>query len=287
MTTQTHCLSLAVTCLVTLGALRADDARTRSEPRLADRSDVLLICDFEREDWWRAWGAKEQPVNTTLVEGEKAFGGRGKSLQVTVARSDHMGTSFAYRFRDRIGSEPDEIYFRYCIKFDPDWRNATSDGKLPGISGTYGKAGWGGRKVDGTDGWSARGLFKTRSGGDSTAIGYYCYHADMRGKYGEHWEFKPRLEHGRWYCVEQYCKLNTPGAEGAQGRKDGILRGWIDGELAFEKTDIRFRDVDTLKIEEVWVNVYHGGATPVPKEDIHLYLDNMAIARKPIGPVQR
>jgi len=45
--------------------------------------------------------------------------------------------------------------------------------------------GWGGRKVNGSDGWSARGLFETRNGADSTAIGFYCYHADMRGRYGE------------------------------------------------------------------------------------------------------
>ena len=66
---------------------------------------------------------------------------------------------------------------------------------------------------------------------------------------------------------------------------DGILRGWIDGQVAFEKNDIRFRDVDSLKIEEVWVNVYHGGERTVPNEDIHLYLDNLVIARQPIGPL--
>jgi len=42
---------------------------------------------------------------------------------------------------------------------------------------------------------------------------------------------------------------------------------------------------DSLKIEEVWVNVYHGGETPVPNEDIHLYLDNLVIARHSIGPL--
>jgi hypothetical protein len=129
-------------------------------------------------------------------------------------------------------------------------------------------------------------LYVTKLGDDSTAIGYYCYHADMRGKYGEHWTFTPRLRHGRWYCVEQYCKLNTPGPPGEKGRNDGVLRGWIDGAPAFEKADIRFRDVDALKIEDVWVNVYHGGATPVPPADIHLYLDNLVIARRPIGPVK-
>ena len=28
-------------------------------------------------------------------------------------RGEHMGTTFAYRFRDRLGAEPDEIDFRY------------------------------------------------------------------------------------------------------------------------------------------------------------------------------
>jgi hypothetical protein len=217
------------------------------------------------------------------VSGAPAFGGNGQSLQVTVPRGEHTGTSFAFEFREQIGAEPEEIYF---LKFDPDWKHATSGGKLPGISGTYGRAGWGGRKVNGADGWSARGLYETRNGADQTAIGFYCYHADMRGRYGENWRFQPRLTHGRWYCVEQYCKLNTVGNDGGPGRNDGVLRGWIDGQLAFEKTDIRFRDVPTLKIEEVWVNVYHGGATPVPKEDIHLCLDNLVISRQPIGPLQ-
>ncbi len=256
-----------------------------SVPSAGAESDVLLSCDFETEEWWRALGARSMPQNTARVTGSNAFAGQRHSLQVTVQRGQHMGTSFNYRFRERIGQEPEEIYFRYYLKFDEDWKNATSDGKLPGISGTYGRAGWGGRRVNGRDGWSARGLFKTRHGENDSSIGFYTYHADMRGRYGEHWSFQPRLEHGRWYCVEEYCKLNTPGEEGQQGKRDGILRGWIDGRLAFEKTDIRFRDVPTLKIEEVWINVYHGGATSVPREDIHLYLDNLVISRGPIGPL--
>ena len=237
----------------------------------------MLACDFEDDDWWRAWGEKEAPRNTERVEAKEAHGGQGKSLRVTVRRGDHYGTSFAYKFRDRIGSEPEEIYFQYDLKFDRDWSNATSGGKLPGISGTYGRAGWGGRKVNGRDGWSARGLFVSGKGRDNSAIGFYCYHADMRDKYGDDLIFTPRLEHGRWYRVEMHCKLNTP------GRNDGVLRGWIDGAPAFERSDLRFRDVDSLKIEEVWVNVYHGGEEPVPGKDIHLDLDNLVISRRPIA----
>lgn len=243
---------------------------------LAPTEDVLLSCDFEQPDWYRAWGENKVPVHTELIEGKEAFGGRGKSLKVTVPKGDHMGTSFYYKFRERTGSEPEEMYFRYHVKFDPDWKNATFGGKMPGFGGTYGKAGWGGRKVNGTDGWSARGHFDHPSA-DTVSIGFYCYHVEQKTKFGDMWDFKPNLKYGVWYCVDEYCKLNTP------TKKDGILRGWIDGQLAFERTDIRFRDVDTLKIEDIWVNVYHGGATPVPKEDIHLYLDNIVISRKPIS----
>ena len=73
----------------------------RQELGLAGRSDILLYCDFEDEEWWPAWGCTKQPVNTGMVEGKAAFGGKGKSLRVTVPRRDHMGTTFSYKFRER------------------------------------------------------------------------------------------------------------------------------------------------------------------------------------------
>ncbi len=42
-------------------------------------------------------------------------------------------------------------------------------------------------------------------------------------------------------------------------------------------------DTEALKIEQVWMNVYHGGTKPSPY-DQHLYIDNVVIARKYIGP---
>jgi hypothetical protein len=43
--------------------------------------------------------------------------------------------------------------------------------------------------------------------------------------------------------------------------------------------------VDTLKIEQIWMNVYHGGTTPSPR-DQHLYVDNVVVAKKYIGPMR-
>jgi hypothetical protein len=114
------------------------------------------------------------------------------------------------------------------------------------------------------------------------AVGTYAYHADMAGKFGDGWEWMNGglglLERNRWYCIEQHLKLNTPRIN------DGIFRSWIDDRLAFEKRDVRVRDVSSIKIQRVWMNVYHGGIVAAP-DDMHLYIDNVVIAHTRIGCV--
>jgi hypothetical protein len=46
-----------------------------------------------------------------------------------------------------------------------------------------------------------------------------------------------------------------------------------------------YRTVDALKIEQIWMNVYHGG-TAVSPYDQHLYVDNVVVARQYIGPMR-
>jgi hypothetical protein len=196
--------------------------------------------------------------------------------------------SLTYKFQKENGYEPEEIYFRYYLRFADDWDQTVQGGKMPGISGTYGVAGWGGRRSDGTNGWSARGAFhRSIPDGNPLAgthpIGTYCYHADQEGPYGNVWlwqnGYRGYLMKNRWYGIEQYLRMNSP------GERDGVLRAWVDGRLAFEKTDIRFRHTDRLKIEQIWMNVYHGGKKPSPY-DQHLFVDNVVIARDYIGPMK-
>ena len=249
-------------------------------PAVAD-SPVVFRCDFENQAWWKDWGLRSAARNAQLVgedEGNRFAPHRGKALRIRIAEGSNYGTSLEYRFKKQTGSEPEEIYFRYYLRLGDDWDPKTG-GKFPGFGGTYGRAGWGGRPVDGTDGWSARGLFLGREAG-KTPVGFYCYHADMKGKYGSNWrwdvEGRGRLENNRWYCIEQYAKMNTP------GKNDGILRAWIDGELAFDKTDVRMRDTDRLKIEFIWFNLYHGGSKAAAA-DHHIYIDDVVISRRRIG----
>jgi hypothetical protein len=241
----------------------------------AAASAPLFTCDFESPGWYSEWGLdKPEPTLSTIAE-EPAlkFEPQGSNL----------GCNLQYRFLKRTGSEPEEIWMRYYLRFADDWDPAAQGGKLPGISGTYGRAGWGGRPVNGHDGWSARGLFSRFANGE-TPIGFYCYHVDMRGKYGSGWVWdRDRLgylRNNRWYAIEQHVRLNSPGMH------DGVLRAWIDGRLAFEKTDVRLRDTANLRIEAVWMNVYQGGTNPAASDD-HLYLDDVAISRSPIGLAPR
>lgn len=145
--------------------------------------------------------------NLSLVDG--GVDG-GKALRVKVQGDGHYGTSIAYRFRDAGLEEPDELYARYYVKFGKAW-DPGRGGKLPGISGTYGRAGWGGRPVDGTNGWSARmGFRKSKVRKGETQVYFYTYHADMKGQYGSnfYWDIQDRgsLANDRWYCIETYVR---------------------------------------------------------------------------------
>jgi hypothetical protein len=252
--------------------------------------DVLMATGFESAFWGSDWTYVSPRGSFDRVDAAPNLGFRplhGHALQVKIGRGENLGLDMGYKFADKLGSEPDEVYFRYYLRLASDWRPSPDGGKLPGISATYGNTGWGGRKADGRTGWSMRGLFFRTPQADSpyhdlTPVGTYAYHADMEDYWGDAWAWsgngRALLERNRWYCIEQYFKVNQ------LGRKDGVMRAWIDGYPVFEKTDIRVRDIASIRIEQIWMNVYYGGTAPAPS-DLHLFIDNVVIARKYIGPM--
>ena len=269
------CLALiALTCANPLsGGVSVDQAQ--------NNSDVFFFEGFEDEDYARHFTDVSHPQNLTLEQG--GFGG-DRCLRVRVNGDDHYGTSISYRFAKRDEDEPEALYARYYLKLGSNW-DPGRGGKLPGIAGTYGKAGWGGRKVNGSDGWSARmGFQRSKVREDETQVYFYTYHADMQGTYGDNllWDIENRgsLKNEQWYCIEACIKMNTP------GENDGLMRGWVDGALAMERTDIRFRDIPDLKIEGFWMNLYYGGKWSSP-QDMDVYFDNVALSYKPIGPADK
>jgi hypothetical protein len=250
--------------------------------------DVLMATGFESPSWRAAWSYVSARSHVDVVARDEARRFEpflGKALRVEIPKGDNFGLDMGFDFKDKLGYEPEEVYFRYYLRLADDWIPTVDGGKLPGLAGTYGKAGWGGRRADPLTGWSMRGSFNRAPSPANplygqTAISTYAYHAEMEDKFGDQWYWTRDglglLQRNRWYCLEQYFRVNAPGS------RDGMLRAWIDGALAFEKTDVYVRDADSLKIERVWMDVYHGG-TATAARDLHLYIDNVVVARKPIG----
>ena len=241
--------------------------------------NVFFFEDFEENNYEKHFSRSSRAKNRQLVSGNMVFNGT-KSLRIAVNKHSNYGTSMSYRFADAGMPEPTELYSRYYLRFDKSWDASRANGKIPGPAGRYGRGGWGGRTSNGKNGWSARMLSsKSFFGPDYIDIGYYTYHANMPKKYGEkmYWNIDNRgsLKKDQWYCIETYVKLNTP------GKSDGILRGWVDGELAMENKDIMFRTTADLKIEEFWVDIYYGGKSA--PSDMHLYIDNLALSTRRIG----
>lgn len=256
---------------------------------ISGHPDVIHTEGVDERPGFLPWGSLDMGLGGRTVTSDSANRFEpleGSALAVKIAKGANSGLNTHLRFADYKGGEPDEAYFRYYLRFGESWDPTVDGGKLPGLSGIYGRGGWGMRKSDGANGWSARGAFFRQSGGlaaDLRGIGSYVYHAGMQGNSGDTWGWSlgpsGLLHKNRWYAIEQYVKLNTP------GKADGVLRAWIDGQLVFERQDIRYRDTDLLKIESVWLNVYHGGIQAAV-QDMTLFIDNLVVARKYIGPMK-
>lgn len=257
--------------------------------------DVIFVERFEEKDFYKRWGYASVPSywNGDIVSLDKANGFTepfsNNAYRVTIKANSNYGSSLQLKLYQLFGLKPEELYYRYYLRFAPNFRDTADGGKLPGQSGDIASCGNGGRQCDGTDGWSLRGsFFNTSDAGNPTypriLTGSYAYTADMSSIYGDHWPWQQHglglLEQNRWYAIEQYVKVNTPGL------KDGIFRVWIDGRLAFEKTDLNLRTVDGWPINMIWEDIYYGGIKP-PGHDLTLFVDNLVVANRYIGPMAR
>ena len=84
---------------------------------------------------------------------------------------------------------------------------------------------------------------------------------------------EPGLLNDQWYRIEQYIKMNTVGVA------NGEYRGWIDGVLAYEKTNMvwRIEGHDNLHVRVLWANHHFGGENGTEISG-KIYLDQLVAA---------
>lgn len=189
----------------------------------------------------------------------------------------------------------EHLFYRYYVYFDPEVSNATKcdGGKLPGMANPYPNGNSGdGRLVNGGHmGWSLRGGYGINCPGEPNHplvnVTTYAYHADMRGEYGDHWRWGS-VKTGEWHCLEGEVKVNTPGI------RDGVLRGWINEELKFEKLDLFLRAppydsrlVGEGLIKQFWGTLHHGGKYGMfygrPGARAGIRIDQVVVATERVG----
>lgn len=249
----------------------------------ANNYNIIYKLDFTRnttgsykESEWRtdwnnpSWASKKQGYGK-IVEA-----GSNKILVHTFAAGSFMASG-GYQWPMKLKQGYEELYFSYKVKFSSGFSSRSLHGKLPGLAG--GTANGGGDLPTGRDGWSARYMFH------GTEINFYLYHPDIykaagdskpiagKNYYGRGPALAPgfTLKPGTWYTVTQRIVMNTP------GKADGLVEGYINGKLCAVQTGIRFRDISSLKIDQIYFADFFGGSGEPPVKTETISFDDFVI----------
>lgn len=232
---------------------------------------LYTISELRRK--WNTWsGAGIAEGRVSIVPGNSR--NQGSVMRIRYEAGKFGLGAGGVQWRIKVG-EHDDLYASYWIKFSDDF-NFVKGGKLPGLAG--GKLNTGGRVPDGTDGWSARMVWGP--GGSINQYAYYPGQTTLKGK-SFPWDidgFTLKFRKGEWHKIETRIKVNTP------GKYDGIMQSWLDGNLALDLRDMRFRDIASLHIDTLLFSSFFGGASSLwaTTKTEYAYFDNVVVSTKPI-----
>jgi hypothetical protein len=278
-----------------IAARYQDDQGIRADP------DVVFAEDFESvsgssltfsEDWSNVWGL----LGITTAAGDVHAGAR--SLVVTATEPERSQGAM----HDFGTGGFDKLFVRYYMKYHPEFPGMHHTGidifaGAPGI----GQGESTGVHPDGTNSFQAlldtlSPMFDWSPPGNRPPglLEVYCYHMDQLSNYGDIFystgegngnlalfgeTFVPRPnitpERGRWYSFELMLQANTPGS------RDGRVAFWVDGSLAGDFPNIRFRTVDDLRINQVIITTYVSELSA----NQTVWYDDIVVARSYIGPM--
>jgi len=288
-----------------IAARHASDAGIAGDPAVIFADDFESWTDAGTQPPAGAWSVRKNNVSRTCVIPGKVApaapdghvleiacwtpgkGSQTGGLSRKLGNYDHAG--------EGLGDGHDDLYVRYYIKFDEDYRAVRNHGaNLGGRDLKMKGAAWVG--MAGIRDTSTRGYFYSglqpygKQGSRELEMGFYSYHLDKRGPWGENYEVarKVPIQVGTWHSVERHMKLNSVDpARSDPAVADGIEELWVDGVLTIRKADVRFRRAPHLRITFFSLETYyHGLPEQFGRESpIKVYVDNVVVARRYIGPM--
>ncbi|HYF52362.1 MAG TPA: hypothetical protein VEJ63_23345 [Planctomycetota bacterium] len=286
-----------------LAAKYPGDANIKSDP------DVFAVEDFEtgkitlpykEGDKWDAM--------MKVVEG-KALKGKFCS-QSTWKQGDNGGASRYWFPKDAHKGDRPAYFLRAYRKFDKNWHPGDVSKKvgLKGMGICCLKAKFDGRKsvtaggkCDGTDWYTVEDQFVGYAGNKpGSQDGYYWFghmysycpfpkeavatkgeitvNEPPTTRFSLYANPKEFIKYEEWNCYELGLYLNTP------GKYDGEARYWINGVLVARATKMCFRTIEDAWPEVATFNLYR--TTENFEQEMNLWMDNIVIARRYIGPIK-
>ncbi len=112
-----------------------------------------------------------------------------------------------------------------------------------------------------------------------------------------------------WHCVELEMQMNTMAANNvtaanacpfdgsatqaqkdaavaeamANASPDGVIRVRLDDAVIFESKKMKIRGHDKVRIQNAWMNIYHGGVGKFPAVPFHYDLSGICVATERVG----
>jgi hypothetical protein len=271
-----------------------NDANITSDP------NVIFFDDFESYSsssvLWNNWSnLYQQQYLRMATESANVFAGK-QSLEMKVPPST---TEIANAVEKSLSTGRDLVFVRVYTRFATNYNISGSEHNGIAITANYCCPGV---PANGTNKFyvdveNGRDLASANPGFTNA----YVYHPEQRDAFGDHWfpdgvvlpfsstpgNFGPDFisranfipEVGRWYSYEIMVKANTP------GQRDGRVAIWIDGKLIADFLNLRLRDVSTLKINKVELDLFIKNNNTTA--DMLKWYDNVVIASSYIGPMSR
>jgi hypothetical protein len=266
-------------------------------------SNVIFADGFETysvaQDLYQKWDAVyQEPQIRFATEPQNIYSGN-KALEFTVPQQNNELSNATDKV---LTQERDVLFLRYYSKFQPPYDVVGSSHNGSMISAHYFINGQAtpGIPADGTNKFLVN--LENWRGEDTVAspglLNVYVYHPEQRSQWGDHFfptgtvtpyspdpfDFGPDFvsrpdvipELDKWYCYEYMLKANTP------GQRDGRIAFWLDGKLTADFGNLRFRDIESLKIDRFGLS-FHIGSNP--NGETKKWYDNVVAASSYIGPL--
>jgi hypothetical protein len=236
-------VSSAVAAIATLTAFCTDPGRPAPEegagawPNEPAGFTVTEETGWESDGlraWYRVFESSDKPITVASIADSPI--GESKALQIDYPAGHAGGGGTELRYDIARQDRRNEIYVGYYVQVNPQWQGHES-----AIN----------KMIYLHDGGSSEfsAMWYEMFGAGDGSLDLYVVNQSGRGPAGIRPAHSVAFTRGQWHQVEIYQK------QGAA--QDGVVRVWVDGVLAIDRSDVDTRStpIDNITISGIWGGV--------------------------------